>query len=132
LSSAIWTFFFNEKLSINNNTNTDDNVTNKVNTNLDNTSTTNYTTELLMNNDEANQKWIDTNSTSSSKGSISTFPEFGIRKGDRQSDSDDDEEINTNDNSGITLLSAPIILVEKTVDVTKDILFTNPMKYFFG
>jgi hypothetical protein len=39
---------------------------------------------------------------------------------------------NTNDNSGITLLSAPIILVEKTVDVTKDILFTNPMKYFFG
>ena len=63
---------------------------------------------------------------------MSTFPEFGIRQGDRQNDSDDDEIINNDSNSNLTLLTVPIVIVEKTVDVTKDILFTNPIKYFFG
>ena len=117
-----------------NHTDSDTNTSTHVNSDSDNTTTVNYTTELLMNNDESNQKWIEGNSNTSSNTTmfISTFPEFGIRKGDRQSDSDDDEQITNNtDNSGITLLSAPIVLVEKTVDVTKDIVF-NPIKYFFG
>ena len=120
---------------------------NDSNNNISNNDITNNNTnnniidkrQLLLNNDESNLKWIEANNINNNINNnddihdiaMSTFPEFGIRQGDRQNDSDDDEIVN-NDNSNLTLLTVPIVLVEKTVDVTKDILFTNPIKYFFG